>query len=254
MFMLTTATLMFVGVAAAQDAAPEVVSRSLPVSVPALSVQGGSGSVTVRAVPGTTASRVTVTPTRWSELCSVEFGGDAAQAQVRVLEDGEVSPWRCRADVVIELAGTTAVDVSMGRARVSLEGSTAPVHVDLRAGRVEGNPADEITVTAQRADVHLWGLSAPALVDLGVGRTRLAYAAAMPGIVDASVGLGTVRVAFPYGTLIEDASDARVGWTRSAIPSRAGEPTRLQAKATVGTVRVRTDLEALSAQLSVAHN
>jgi len=234
----------------AQDAEP--ITRSLPASAPEVRLLAGRGTVSIRHTPGLASSQVTITPGRWYEACDISFSGDATAAIAEITEAGERSPWRCTAHFDIELAGPTDVFVDMGRARVDVDGAPGDLTVNLGRGRVTGRAERADVTISGTGRVALWGLEEAARASVGVGGVSLAYAQEIAGTIQASTRLGRVKVALPYGSLIEDATSTTVGLTRSAVPSREGHPTRLEASATVGRIRVDTDLSALSASLEAA--
>ena len=95
----------------------------------------------------------------------------------------------------------------------------------------------------------------PVEVDVGVGGAVVELDEAMPGTVVARVGVGRVRARFPYGTWLDKEVDAVVGRVWTAIPTRSTSPTRLEARAALGSVRIETVLtdevdEAAVAELS----
>ncbi|MEL6345095.1 MAG: hypothetical protein AAFV53_18445 [Myxococcota bacterium] len=243
--------LWMIGAAWAQDEFSPI-ERTLPANAPQLSIRSGKADVVVRRDPGLRTSMVTVTPNRWYEGCSVAFSGDSTIAIAEVLEEGEPSAWRCTATFDVVLAGDTAVDVRLTKGDVSVESLSAPLTIEMKRGRVVGSPA-QADIQLGRGRVNLDDLTTPVNVNIGVGWINLAYATSIAGTVTADVGWGRVTTHFPYGILLDDATETKVGWVNSEIPWREGEPTILQASAGLGSVQVRTDLGVLSQGLAEAN-
>ncbi len=234
--MLLTALL---GSALAQD----TLTRTLPASMPSLRVVAPHSRVTVRSDPGAGQTVVYATPVRWSEGCSLDLDGDSqeAVATVRVPETGAVP--RCRTDLEIVLAGRTEVELDLDRGRVVLLGPSAPVQVRLGTGRVEGQLASSGgRFEVERGRVDLNGLRDPVSAEVGLGAVVIELEEALAGTVEARVGVGRVRVRYPYGTWLDKDVEAAVGRVWTAIPSRSSSPSRLLARAGLGSVRVETVL------------
>lgn len=222
--------------------AQEVLTKTLPASMPELRVVAPHSRVTLRSDPGASQTVVHATPVRWSEGCSLDLSGDASQA-VATVTLPERSAAHCRTDLEIILAGVTEVVLELDRGRVTLEAPQAPVVVELGTGRVSGQLASAGgRFEVDRGHVDLWGLRDPVAVDVGVGGVLVQLEEALVGTVDARVGVGRVRVRYPYGTWLDKDVEAVGGRVWTAIPSRSTSPSRLQARAGLGSVRIETVL------------
>jgi hypothetical protein len=242
---------LVLGAAQAQELELEPIERSLPVSAPGLRLLAGRSTVSVRHMPGATSSRVVITPDRWWEGCEVRFSGDASIAIAQIFEEGEANPWRCTAHFDVELAGPTAVEVTMDKAHVQLEDAPGAITVLIGRGSVSGSAAAAADVEITRLGrIELWDLAVPARARVGMGNVTMAYSAEVVGTIQAEAGWGRVRVQLPYGSLVDDqSSPTRLGGVRSMVPYREGHSMRVEASARLGGVRIETDLNALSASL-----
>ena len=238
----------------------EPVHRTLPASMPALSVRGDRGDVRVRVDPTATRSEVVATPLSWEDDCQVVFSGDSARAVVSFgpAVDGFLAS-TCEASVEIVLAGDTAVDLELARGAVTLTGALPPITVDLGRGevvledaqallelrvgrgRITGSAAGEgLAAQVKVGRVRLEALKAPVDVQVGLGGARLSYAAVFDGSVVAHTKLGRVQLFFPYGAWLDADLDAGLGWVRSDIPSNGDAMTHLEASSGLGSVGVGT--------------
>lgn len=223
--------------------AQDVITKTLPATMPTLRVVAPHSRVVLRSDPGAKETVMVATPVRWSEGCQLQLDGDATQAVATVALPEEGFSPHCRTDLEITLAGHTEVLLELDRGRVELISPQGPVQVALGTGRVQGHVAAAGSrVQVQRGHVDLYGLSVPVSVDVGIGGALVEADEALAGTIDARVGVGRVRARFPYGTWLDKDVEATVGRVWTAIPSRSTSPTGLTARASLGSVRIETVL------------
>ncbi len=251
--------LLSVLAAAPALAATEPIVRTLPPSMPALEIDNPRGVIEVDYDPSAPRTTLTASPMFWSEGCEVVFTGDAALARVEIHKNGELAASGCRTRFQVVLAGETAlhlqgqrgkvliaetrgpVDIDLHRGHVDLQKVFGPTDVTVVSGRVTGSPvSDELHLAVDRGRVELTELRVPVFAEVGVGRIALDYDLALEGTATASVGVGRVKVRFPYGTWLDRQAVAKVGSVRTEIPHRVSSHTRLEAAVKLGRVEVDT--------------
>lgn len=253
--------VMLVGAAlAGSSSSGEPVRKTLPAGMPSLELASFHGSVLVRRDANASQTLLYANPRGWAEDCDLEFGGDAQNARAEVTRGRALS--RCTTDFELVLAGDTQVDISMrsgqvtlqeldsavavdlGRGSVWLDGARGPLDLRVDSGRIRGDSASqELVASVGLGKLRLEGLEHGVQARVGVGGMRLDFEQAMPGTVDARVALGRIRARFPYGVYLDNQSRSPVGVVRSAIPHRNAADTTVQARASVGAVRVETILD-----------
>ena len=224
-------------------AAEDVTTRTLPVDMPLLTIQGGNADVIIQHTPGAASSTVTVTPTTWWEGCELAFSGTRSEAFLSLQEDGEPAGRGCAAQIELTLAGSTDITVATVRGGVEVDGMPGDLTVEMGSGRVTGSLSGAATIALDRGRVVLHDLSAPVDAAVRFGSIDLTYSEAIAGTVAANVNIGRITTRFPYGTWLNASVDPGLGRIVRTIPSKAAAATQLDATARVGNIRVEAVIE-----------
>lgn len=247
------------------------VEKTLPADMPALEILAGFGQVAVTRDAQATKTRLVATPGSWDEDCELRFEGDRDRAVVSVVNHAGRSLRNCKTDFELALAGETELSVEAERATVTLAGTTSPVAVDLKRGRIElldalgpldlyvgtgsvrgSTRSQDVSAYVSLGRIELEELVSPLEAEVGVGRVALTYSAVPAGRVWARSGVGRVSVDFPYGSWLDTTLDPGVGRVKSQIPFSADAYTHLEASTRVGNIEIGTVLDLPGADLATS--
>jgi hypothetical protein len=211
---------------AAAAGEPQVLSASERIRIDHM-----VGNVIITSSAEAQAVTVEVIPIRWAEHCMVEITEQGQTAVVRTWSERRRS--RCRADIRVVAPSAADADVEVGFGDLYVHGLAslvAEVGVgDLRVSQIGG----ESDIELGNGDVEMMLLES-ADIELGVGDIRLH---AVPGVrVDASVGVGKVRVQLPGGTRVNPRASIGLGELQVTLPVGPDAATQLDVVVGVGDI------------------